>query len=593
VHRKSILRKVTSDPKKLPIGALEAFVLSQVGRQAIAEDVAEATGLELSELFRVARHLVDLGALSVDGEKQKTKRPTMAPHRAAGTHNTAAPQRRRATTVPPRKSRESLVPPTLVPARRKPAEVRSLGIGPIEGFVLSQIDGVTSVADLGEITGLAAPELAVALRALEAAGAVNLGPIKRRPSTSGLRSTVQKAAPAAAAFVAVDAPVTAQPSRDVEACDLSDADRASITETAAQIETHDLYRVLGIERDADAKAIRRAYHALAGQFHPDRHFGRKLGPLRRPLERIFMRLTLAYDTLSRRDKRAEYDATLSPRPAPRALSQKPPPSTKRAPTQKPSPAPPPSRKSLRADAPAISSVQSRPVVPPAPRPPAPLVPPAAASAPHPAMPPPTVANPPSPASSPSPGRQPEAPRRVDAPRDRRPPQERALVFVRAAEDALDRHDFVAAAHHYRLAVQCSDDPTLRVALAETEVKARRRVRETSLAAASAAEQAGRWGDAGEKYSKAHALQPEPRVAERAANAIRMAGGDLRAAARLAEQAVLAEPGNASYRVTLGEIYFDAGLFARAAGESARAVALAPSDPRASALAKMVAKGKRA
>jgi predicted Zn-dependent protease len=72
----------------------------------------------------------------------------------------------------------------------------------------------------------------------------------------------------------------------------------------------------------------------------------------------------------------------------------------------------------------------------------------------------------------------------------------------------------------------------------------------------------------------------------------MAGGDLRAAARLAEQAVLAEPGNAAYRVTLGEIYFDAGLHARAAGESARATALAPTDVRASALAKVVARGKR-
>ena len=88
------------------------------------------------------------------------------------------------------------------------------------------------------------------------------------------------------------------------------------------------------------------------------------------------------------------------------------------------------------------------------------------------------------------------------------------------------------------------------------------------------------------------MQPEPWVAERAANAIRMAGGDLRAAARLAEQAVLAEPGNAAYRVTLGEIYFDAGLHARAAGESARATALAPTDVRAGALAKVVARGKR-
>jgi uncharacterized protein HemY len=87
------------------------------------------------------------------------------------------------------------------------------------------------------------------------------------------------------------------------------------------------------------------------------------------------------------------------------------------------------------------------------------------------------------------------------------------------------------------------------------------------------------------------VHPEAWVAERAANAMRLEGTDLRKAAQLAEQAVLAEPQNVAYRVTLGEVYFDAGLFARAAGESARAIALAPNDLRANVLAKQVAKGK--
>jgi predicted transcriptional regulator/tetratricopeptide (TPR) repeat protein len=596
VHRKSILRTVACDLKKLPIGALEAFVLSQVRGGSTAEDVAEATGLELSELFRVARTLADLGALSVDGEKGKTKRPTVAPagKRRSGQH---AAGKRMSGQHSAGKAAAAPVQVNIVPVRGKHGDLRSLGIGPREGFVLSQIDGATSVADLCEITGLAASDLSAALRALEAVGVVDLGAGRNRPSISAPSATVPK--PPAAVVPA------ARPPPQEEACDLTEAERARITETSTRLETLDLYGVLGVQRDADAKVIRRAYHSLAGQFHPDRFFGKKLGPLRRPLERAFMRLTLAYDTLSKGDKRAQYDATLPPPPSKRGQSLKPGPASKRAPTQKPPAVRTPSRKSMNAMAAAIPGVQSRPVVPPvAPiisRPVSPPVisrpasPPVAPIAPPVSRPvsPPVVPSPTPPVSARAAGSAPESAPRSMGSKDRRLPQERALVFVHAAEEALDRHDFVAAANSYRLAVQCSDDPALKVALAETDAKARRRVRETSLAGASAAEQAGRWGEAAAKYAKAHTAHPEAWVAERAANAMRLDGGDLRAAARFAEQAVLAEPGNAAYRVTLGEIYFDAGLLARAAGESSRAIALAPGDLRAAALAKLVAKGKRA
>jgi tetratricopeptide (TPR) repeat protein len=172
-------------------------------------------------------------------------------------------------------------------------------------------------------------------------------------------------------------------------------------------------------------------------------------------------------------------------------------------------------------------------------------------------------------------------------------KEHVEVFVRAAKEALARDDVVAAANNYRLAVQVSDDPVLRAALAETDVKAKARVRDVSLAGAKAAEAGGRWPEAAAKYVKAHGAHPEAWIAERAANAMRLEGADLRRAAQLAEQAVLAEPSNAAYRVTLGEIYLDAGLMARATGESGRATALAPRDARVVALAKAVAKAKGA
>jgi tetratricopeptide (TPR) repeat protein len=150
---------------------------------------------------------------------------------------------------------------------------------------------------------------------------------------------------------------------------------------------------------------------------------------------------------------------------------------------------------------------------------------------------------------------------------------------------------LAAANSYRLAVQVTDDPAVRAAYEEVDAKARARTREVSVAAARAAEAGGRWPEASAKWLKAHGASPEPWIAERAGNAIRLEGGDLRRAAQLVEQAVLADPNNATYRVTLGEIYLDAGLMARAKGESGRAIALAPADPRALSLVKAVARVK--
>jgi predicted Zn-dependent protease len=158
-------------------------------------------------------------------------------------------------------------------------------------------------------------------------------------------------------------------------------------------------------------------------------------------------------------------------------------------------------------------------------------------------------------------------------------REHVGVFIQAAKEALARDDVVTAAVNYGLAVQCTDDPAVHAAFAETDKKARARVYERSLALARVAEEAERWGEAATHYARAYGAQPEPLLAERAANAIRIDRGELHRAAQLAEQAVLAEPQNAGYRVTLGEIYCDAGLMTRAAGESGRASALAPDDAR--------------
>lgn len=63
----------------------------------------------------------------------------------------------------------------------------------------------------------------------------------------------------------------------------------------------DYYELLGVERSADEKEIKRAYKKLAMKYHPDRTQGNK------ELEEKFKEIQEAYEILSDKQKRATYD----------------------------------------------------------------------------------------------------------------------------------------------------------------------------------------------------------------------------------------------------------------------------------------------
>jgi curved DNA-binding protein len=63
----------------------------------------------------------------------------------------------------------------------------------------------------------------------------------------------------------------------------------------------DYYEVLGVKRDADEGAIKRAYRKLAREHHPDRNPGDKQAETR------FKEVQEAYDVLSDKAKRTQYD----------------------------------------------------------------------------------------------------------------------------------------------------------------------------------------------------------------------------------------------------------------------------------------------
>ncbi|MFN2120273.1 MAG: DnaJ domain-containing protein, partial [Anaerolineales bacterium] len=67
------------------------------------------------------------------------------------------------------------------------------------------------------------------------------------------------------------------------------------------MEYKDYYKILGVERSASADQVRKAYHKLAMQYHPDRNPGDKHA------EERFKEINEAYQVLSDQQKRARYD----------------------------------------------------------------------------------------------------------------------------------------------------------------------------------------------------------------------------------------------------------------------------------------------
>jgi len=63
----------------------------------------------------------------------------------------------------------------------------------------------------------------------------------------------------------------------------------------------DYYEILGVDKNADAQEIKKAYRKVAIKYHPDKNPGNKAA------EEKFKEAAEAYEVLSNDDKKARYD----------------------------------------------------------------------------------------------------------------------------------------------------------------------------------------------------------------------------------------------------------------------------------------------
>jgi Flp pilus assembly protein TadD len=165
--------------------------------------------------------------------------------------------------------------------------------------------------------------------------------------------------------------------------------------------------------------------------------------------------------------------------------------------------------------------------------------------------------------------------RMQAARDRQ-----VEVYTRAAKQALDKGDSVGAANALRIAASLSpNDAGLAQQLSEVSGRAKQELSSSYLEQAEYEERDEKWLAAAQSYARALAGRPEPRVYDKVAACLLSGDGNLREAGEMAKRAVMAEPNNARFRLTLARFYAKAGMKQSAEGELSRAATLAPSDDK--------------
>jgi predicted Zn-dependent protease len=156
--------------------------------------------------------------------------------------------------------------------------------------------------------------------------------------------------------------------------------------------------------------------------------------------------------------------------------------------------------------------------------------------------------------------------------------DKGAEHARSGKDAEERGDLLAATNAYRLAISLNDSPEMQANYTRVKNQLAVDLADKYKKQAKYEEDHHKWGAAALSWKKVSEGRPgsvEPLC--RAADAILRAGGDLKHARDLAQNAVHLMPTNPKCRVTLARVYIGAGMQKSALGELQEAAKLDPSD----------------
>lgn len=211
---------------------------------------------------------------------------------------------------------------------QNPSYVPGAGFGTEEYFVWSRCDGAASLRDIILSNGFPTPKSVDILVKLRRFGALLVPGESKAPSFPA--TTTVTASSAAAPTRAIRASIPPLSSEQLPTApaqvmldgseeelaalamgNILDAPaRQRIIELRRKIGNSSFYEMLEIEADSDKRTVKRAYFRLSKEFHPDRYYGKELGPFGPWLADIFKSVNQAFGVLGNNRKRSAYESEL-------------------------------------------------------------------------------------------------------------------------------------------------------------------------------------------------------------------------------------------------------------------------------------------
>lgn len=197
------------------------------------------------------------------------------------------------------KTLPGLGPAEIAPLVNRDFDLGRARLGQEEYYVLTRIDGRTSLRELVLISGFPEGQALTILRRLRQVGAMYLpGEDPKRPPAPELDFDSEPPRP----------PVQIDETLLAEDVDLTEEQKRLILTKYASLAGGTYFSVLEVHRDAGKKALRAARDKISMRFHPDRplYFKKRLGSYRTLLAQIFEIANEAFEILSDESKRDAY-----------------------------------------------------------------------------------------------------------------------------------------------------------------------------------------------------------------------------------------------------------------------------------------------